>query len=182
MSYNWQCVNVECGYKEYGKKGDKCPECGKSFHKVDSADSKMIFEIKDRHKAGSNSNRKHKYHPVIAIVIGYFIAGSLTGFARFLLNIPLSSKILAILTIILGGFIATYISRTNKARIGLYNGLLYSIGSLIGLNFILKTELKFYSILTLVLVYPISGLVGGYIARTLRARLDDENNSEKIIN
>ncbi|AUB54874.1 hypothetical protein BK007_01805 [Methanobacterium subterraneum] len=127
----------------------------------------MIFEIKDRNRSDANSRRKNKYHPIIAIIIGYIIAGSLLGLLRFLLDIPLSSVIFAMFTIILGGFIATYLSRPNKAIIGLYDGLLYSIGSFIGLNFILKTELTFYSILILVLVYPISGLVGGYIAKAL---------------
>ncbi|MDY9923571.1 YrzE family protein [Methanobacterium sp.] len=174
MQNEWQCINVECDYKEYGKKGDKCPKCGKSFYKVNSTDSKMMFEIKDRNKS-ANSSRKNKFHPVIAIIIGYFIAGSISGFLRFLLNIPLSSEISAIFTIILGGFIATYISRTNKPMIGLYNGLLYSLGYLIGVIYILKTELTFYSVLILVLVFPISGLVGGYFAKVLRSRLDKKN-------
>jgi hypothetical protein len=176
MQYNWQCINIECDYKEYGQKGDKCPKCGRSFYKVNNVESKRIFEIKDKYKADPNSIREKnkRYNTVGAIIIGYFIAGSMAGLLRYLLNIPLSSELLAIFAIILGGFIATYISRTNKPRIGLYNGLLYSLGYLIGVIFILKTELTLYSVLILVLVFPITGLVGGYIAKVLRSRLDNE--------
>jgi hypothetical protein len=114
MSYKWQCINIECDYKEYGNKGDKCPKCGRSFYKVDNEESKKIFGIKDKYKSDPNSIRKNKYHPLIAIIIGYLISGILHLFQRFLPNVPLSSIILSILITILGGFIATYLSRTKK--------------------------------------------------------------------
>lgn len=175
MLHKWQCINVECYYKEYGNKGDKCPECGKSFYKVDDLESKKIFELKDKYKADPNSIKKNKYHPIIAIILGYLVTGFFVAFLRYLPNSYLS-EILAIFILILGGFIATYLSRVNKAIIGFYEGLIYSIGSLIGFIFIFKTGLTFYSVLILFLVFPISGLVGGYIAKALRARLNKKDN------
>ncbi|MCC7551899.1 MAG: TIGR04086 family membrane protein [Methanobacterium sp.] len=169
MSYKWQCINIECDYKEYGNKGDKCPKCGRSFYKVDNEESKKIFGIKDKYKSDPNSIRKNKYHPLIAIIIGYLISGILHLFQRFLPNVPLSSIILSILITILGGFIATYLSRTNKAIIGFYEGLLVSILTFLTTILIFKTGLTLEDGFVLVLVWPISGLVGGYIAKMLRS-------------
>lgn len=111
-----------------------------------------------------------RYHPVIAIILGYFIA-SIIGI--FLPDIPLS-EILAIFIFILGGFIATYLSWTNIARIGFYEGIVYSIGSLIVFS-LSKSELTFYSAFIFILI-PILGLIGGFIAKTLRLHMDNENN------
>lgn len=107
-----------------------------------------------------------KYHPVIAIILGNFVTGILIS---FLPNISLSD-ILAVFILILGGFVATYISRNNKAIIGFYEGLLFSIGTLIGIIFIFKTELTFYSVLYLALS-PILAFVGGLIGKVLMERL-----------
>lgn len=168
MPHKWQCINVECSYKEYGNKGDKCPECGKSLHKVDNADSKMIFEIKDRHKAGSNANRKHKYHPIIAIIIGYLLSSILFIFESFLPHNYYTPRILTIIATILAGFIATFLSQPNKATIGLYEGLFESIISFITLNLILQIPLTLGTALYLILIFPLSGLIGGFIAKKLR--------------
>jgi hypothetical protein len=109
-----------------------------------------------------------KIHPVIAIIIGYFIAGTL---AYFLPDIPLSD-ILSIFILILGGFIATYLSRTNKAILGLYEGLVYTI-SILSIILPFNIELTAYLVAYLALP-PILGLIGGYIAKKSRLRL--ENN------
>lgn len=61
-----------------------------------------------------------RYHPIIAIILGYIISAILIEFipnTPFLPNSYLSS-ILAIFILILGGFIATYISHTNKSIMG----------------------------------------------------------------
>jgi hypothetical protein len=71
-----------------------------------------------------------KYHPIIAIILGYIVAAILIEFipnTPFLPNTYLAST-MAIFILIFGGFVATYISRTNKSIMGFYEGLLYSIG------------------------------------------------------
>jgi hypothetical protein len=91
--------------------------------------------------------------------------------------LPINSflfNILSVLIFIIGGFTATYISRTNKAIFGLYMGLIYSIGSLIPF-FIEKVTLTFYSAFILV-SFIILGFIGGYIGKLLRLRLKNENN------
>ncbi|WJI09977.1 hypothetical protein FGU46_07690 [Methanobacterium sp. CWC-01] len=107
-----------------------------------------------------------RIHPIIAILLGYFIAGTL---AYFLPDIPLSD-ILSILVLILGGFIATYISRTNKAILGLYEGLVYTI-IILSIIFLFNTELTAYLVVYLALP-PILGLLGGFLAKKLRLRLE----------
>lgn len=111
-----------------------------------------------------------RYHPVIAIIFANIVISIL---ANLLPDIPLSD-ILMIFLLVFGGFIATYISRTNKAIIGLYEGILYSISILI-MIFISKSELTLIIALFLVLT-PILGLIGGFIAKTLRPHLENENN------
>ena len=114
-----------------------------------------------------------KYHPVIAIILGYIVAAILIEFipnTPFLPNTYLSST-LAISVLILGGFIATYISLTNKSIIGFYEGLLFSIGILPSI-FIYKSELNYFMILNLVLP-PILGFIGGYIGKILSLRFDN---------
>ncbi len=108
-----------------------------------------------------------RYHPVIAVIVGIIITAILINFLPN--NIPLS-YILAIPIFILGGFIANYLSRTNKAIIGLYGGLLYSIGYLPTI-LIYKNFLTLYLALFIVLI-PILGLAGGFIAKKVRLRLD----------
>lgn len=104
-----------------------------------------------------------KYHPIIAILIGnIFIA----LFSNLLPNISLS-EILAVLILVLGGFIATYLSKTNKAIIGLYNGIVYSLGCII-MIFISNSAFTINTLLIIVLVIPLSGLIGGFIAKKLR--------------
>jgi hypothetical protein len=109
-----------------------------------------------------------KYHPVIAVIIGTITASALDA---VLLNIS-SSDALIILIYILGGFTATYLSRTNKAILGFYEGIIISIGTLLGI-FIFKTEFTFHIILILILLIPITGLIGGCIAKTLRIQLNN---------
>ncbi|WP_414469139.1 hypothetical protein [Methanobacterium sp. ACI-7] len=114
-----------------------------------------------------------KYSTIKSVVIGYVIAAILA----FLLPDIHLSDILAIIIIMLGGFIATYISITNKARIGLYEGILYALSTL-PLLLISTTGLGLYSILILVSI-PILAFIGGFIAKQLRLRLDNTND-EKI--
>jgi hypothetical protein len=170
--HKWQCINVECDYKEFGQKGDKCPKCGRSFYKVSNAESKRIFGIKDRYEADPNSIRtkNKRFNAMGSVLIGYFVSGVLAYFLRFLPDISLLPEILAIFIIILGGLIATYISRTNKAIIGLYYGLLYSISAL-PLILIFKVSLSLYLAFMLILI-PILGFIGGYFGKELRARSD----------
>ncbi len=103
------------------------------------------------------------YHPVIAILLGCLVS-NLIGY--FLISF---SDIIAIFIFILGGFIATYISTTNKAIFGLYEGLIFSLQSIIPNIFIFKTELTLYLFIIWVSI-PILGLLGGYIAKTLRSK------------
>jgi len=115
-----------------------------------------------------------KYHPIIAIILGNLIIGFLISFVRYLPKSYLAD-ILTILILVLGGFAATYLSRTNRARMGFYNNLIYSVGALMGLIFIFKTGLTISSILILFLIFPILGLLGGFIAKKLRSSLDKQS-------
>lgn len=113
-----------------------------------------------------------RYHPIIAIILGYIVSAILIEFipnTPFLPNNYLSS-ILAIFILILGGFIATYLSNTNKSIMGFYEGLLFSIGILPSI-FILKPEITFFIIINLLLP-PIMGILGGYIGKSLRLWLE----------
>jgi len=110
-----------------------------------------------------------RQHPIISIILGILIIALLIYFLPN--NIPLS-YILAVP--VLGGFIATYLSRTNKAIFGLYTGLIYDIGYLPTI-LIYKNFLTTYFALYMVLI-PIFGLVGGFIAKKLRIRLDNQSS------
>ncbi|WP_431061639.1 hypothetical protein [Methanobacterium sp.] len=103
------------------------------------------------------------------MLIGYIIAVILV----FILpNIPLSDYLTAII-LVLGGFIATYLSTDNEARIGLYEGLLYTLSTL-PILLISATQLTLYTILFLVSI-PILAYIGGFAAKQLRLRLDNAN-------
>ena len=112
-----------------------------------------------------------RQHPIISIILGILIIALLIYFLPN--NIPLS-YILAVPVLILGGFIATYLSRTNEAILGLYTGLIYDIGYLPTI-LIYKNFLTTYFALYMVLI-PIFGLVGGFIAKKLRIRLDNQSS------
>ena len=117
-----------------------------------------------------------RYHPVIAIILGYIISAILIEFipnTPFLPNSYLSS-ILAVFILILGGFIATYLSHTNRSIIGFYEGLLFSIGILPSI-FIFKSEITLFTLINLVLP-PIMGFIGGHIGKSLGSHLENENN------
>jgi len=163
----WQCINVECDYQGYGNKGDKCPKCGKSFYKVNILESWKIFKLKDKYKADPDNFRKKRYNTVGSIIIAYFVAGILMIPLSFLPDTSISN-IPAIFIIILGGVIATYISKTNKAINGLYYGLLDSATRLI-MILIFNYETSIYYELLLILI-PFLGLFGGYVGRLLRLR------------
>lgn len=110
-----------------------------------------------------------RYHPIIAIIIGNIVAAILIYF----LPLNSSSAIITLGILILDGFLANYFSRTNKAIIGLYAGLLYSI-SILPSIIIFKQTITLN--LALYLILPvIMGLVGGFISMMLRNRLDDRN-------
>lgn len=108
-----------------------------------------------------------RIHPIIAIIISIIITSILIN---LLPNNILLSYILAIPILIFGGFIATYLSKTNKAILGLYAGLVYDTGYLPTI-LIYKNFLTLYLALFIVLI-PILGLVGGFIGKKLRSRLD----------
>ena len=120
-----------------------------------------------------------RYHPISAIIIGFF----LVGFLLFILpaNIP-GSDILVFLIYIVGGFTATYVSKTNKAIIGLYEGLTSSIVGYLPLILIFKSVTSI--VIILMIINPILGLLGGFIAKYLRSRSDnkkDENNPNDVV-
>ena len=102
-----------------------------------------------------------RYNPIIAIVFGNLISDFLVF---FLPDIPLSD-ILGVFIIILGGFVANYLSKTNKAIMGFYMGILFSVTCLPLI--LLSNPITFNTIIYLILI-PILGLVGGYIAKQLR--------------
>lgn len=123
--------------------------------------TKTFFKLEER-------EIMNKYHPIIAVILGNTAIALLVAFVKYL---PVSylTDILAVFIVIFGGFVATYLSKINKARMGLYNSLLYSLGSLLGI-FIFKTGLTLNNVLILVLLLPISGLIGGFIAKKLRSK------------
>lgn len=110
----------------------------------------------------------NRYDPIISIILGIILTAILTN---LLPEISLSI-ILIIFIFILGGFTATYLSRTNKAIYGLYEGLIYSAGFL-PIILIYKT-ITFYIVLYMIFT-PILGFVGGFIGKKLRLRLDIED-------
>lgn len=114
-----------------------------------------------------------KYSTIKAVIIGIILLAIL---AFILPDNPLSDYLTAII-VIFGGFIATYLSIDNKARIGLYVGLIWDIGYLplilIYKNF-LTPNLVLYMVLFLILSF-----IGGVIAKQLRLRLDNANDEIK---
>lgn len=113
-----------------------------------------------------------RYHPIIAIILGVIIIALLIN---FLPNNVFSSYILAVPILILGGFIATSLSRINKARMGLYVCLLYAVGYL-PVILIYKDFLTLYLALYMVSM-PILGLAGGFIAKKFRSSLDKQSTA-----
>lgn len=106
-----------------------------------------------------------RYHPVSAIILGIFLVGFLT----FILpNIPPLSDILVFPILILGGFIATYLSKINKAIYGLYKGLTFSIVGYLPIILISKTIPL--TMIIIMISSVILGLLGGYIGKSLRLR------------
>lgn len=133
-------------------------------------ESNKIFEMKDRYKADPDYLKKNKgYNTIVAIILAYIITGILKYSLKFIPS-DLLAGFVGILIIILGGFIATYISRSNKSIIGLYYGLLEVIGILI-IVLISKNGLSFYSALFLISI-PILGFIGGYIGRILKLHMN----------
>lgn len=111
-----------------------------------------------------------RIHPIIAIIFGIFITGLLIYFLPN--NVPLP-YISATSILILGGFISTYLSRANKARNGLYAGLIFAIGYIPPI-FIYNNLLTFNFALYVVLI-PLFGFVGGFLAKELRLRLGEQS-------
>jgi hypothetical protein len=103
-----------------------------------------------------------RYHPIIAIIFG-IVFSVILGFI-----LPI---ILTFFGLILGGFTATYLSKTNKAILGFYVGLVISILVFLPSLFI-SNNFSSYALITLVLI-PILGFLGGFIAKKLRS--DDED-------
>lgn len=115
-----------------------------------------------------------RYHPVSAIILGIF----LVGFLLFILpDIPPISSILVIPILIVGGFTATYLSKTKKAIYGLYEGLLWSTGYL---PVICIYKMIPLSMIIIIISSPILGFLGGYIAKSLRLHIDNKNNQDRI--
>jgi hypothetical protein len=112
-----------------------------------------------------------RYHPVSAIILGIF----LVGFLSFILpDIPPISNILVIPILIFGGFTATYLSRTNKAVYGLYEGLTFVIVGYLPIILLYKTVSL--AMIIIIISSPILGFLGGYIGKLLRLRLENENS------
>ncbi len=107
-----------------------------------------------------------KFHPIVAIIISYLITSLL---ALILPNIPISD-ILSLLILIIGGFIATYLSKTNKSILGFYMSVLYFV-MFLPLIILSNQFTSPYTILGLFL-FPAMGLIGGYMAKTLRFHLE----------
>ena len=106
-----------------------------------------------------------RYSTVNAIIIAIF----LVGFLSFILpaNIP-GSDILVILIFIVGGFTATYLSKTNKAIIGFYEGLASSIIGYLPVILIFRSVTS--ALLIVMIINPILGFLGGFIGKYLRIR------------
>ncbi|BDZ71006.1 YrzE family protein [Methanobacterium petrolearium] len=165
----WQCINVECDYKEYGEKDDTCPKCGKSFYKVDIDESRRIFTLKNKCKADPDYlNKNKRFNTVGAIIIAYLVTGFLIFLLRFIPDILLGN-VLTIFITIFGGFVATYLAKSNEPIIGLYYGLVDLVGR-IHLIIIFKFQYTFLFILFLILI-PVFGLFGGYLEKMLSSRL-----------
>jgi hypothetical protein len=111
-----------------------------------------------------------KYSTLNAIIIGIFLVGFLTYILPA--NIP-GSNILVILIFIAGGFTSTYLSKTNKAIIGFYEGL---TGSIVGyLPMILIFRSVTSVLIILMIINPILGFLGGFIAKYWRTHLNNKN-------
>jgi hypothetical protein len=114
-----------------------------------------------------------RYHPVSAIILGIF----LVGFLSFILpDIPTISNILVIPILIMGGFTATYLSKINKSIYGLYEGLTYVIIGYLPIILLYKTVPL--AMIIIMISSPILGFLGGYIAKSLRLHLDNENDQD----
>jgi hypothetical protein len=113
-----------------------------------------------------------RYHPIVAIIFG-IILSVILGFI-----LPI---ILTFFGLILGGFTATYLSKTNKAILGFYVGLVISIIVFLPSLFI-SNNFSSYALITLVLI-PFLGFLGGFIAKKLRLRsyAEDELDNNKGI-
>ena len=115
-----------------------------------------------------------KYSTIKSVIIALII----TTLLIFILpNIPLSDYLTAII-FVLGGFIATYLSIANEAKIGLYIGLVWDIGYL-PVILIYKNFLTPYLVIYM-LLFLILSFIGGFISKQLRLRLED--GDEKIKN
>ncbi|MBZ2165719.1 hypothetical protein [Methanobacterium spitsbergense] len=114
-----------------------------------------------------------RYSTLSAIIGGIF----LVGFLLFILpaNIP-GSGILVFLIYIVGGFTATYLSKTNKAIFGFYEGLAGSIFGYLPVILIFRSVTSI--VIILMIINPILGFLGGYIAKSLRLHLNTENNQD----
>lgn len=110
-----------------------------------------------------------KYHPILAIIIGAFLIALMIS---FLPDLRISYVFIAI-ALILGGFVATYLSRTNKAIIGLYTGLLFSVGGYLPVMLIFR--FVSYVMIIMMIISPILGFLGGFIAKYLRTPSDKKN-------
>lgn len=112
-----------------------------------------------------------RFHPVISIIISIIIV------SLFTLNLQgtslINSLILIVPFAILGGFIATFLSKNNKAIYGSFFGMVWSLPYVL---YGTMTNQNTYFLF--VIFFLIFGYIGGYIASILRARLDHKENSK----
>nr|WP_319372853.1 hypothetical protein [uncultured Methanobacterium sp.] len=108
-----------------------------------------------------------RFHPVISIIISIIIVSLFTW------NLPgtslINSLILIVPFAILGGFIATFLSKNNKTVYGSFFGMVWSLPYVL-----YGTVTRQNTYFLFVISFLIFGYVGGYIASLLRVRLDNK--------
>lgn len=113
-----------------------------------------------------------KFHPVVAVILANIVTSILLYYLPNVVSLDITI-IIQIFIIMVGGFIATYLSKTNKAIFGLYNGLLYWLGWF--LTTISSSAVNLSMFMAIFLLSTIPAFIGGYFARLLRSRFENKN-------
>jgi hypothetical protein len=112
-----------------------------------------------------------RFHPVISIIISIIIVGLLT------FSLPGTSLLISLILIvplaILGGFIATFLSKNNKTIYGSFFGMVWSLPYVL-----YGTITNQNTYFLFVILFLIFGYIGGYISSILRVRLDNKKNNK----
>ena len=117
-----------------------------------------------------------KFHPVVSIILGIIV--SFMIFVKISLSFSTSILILvAILfaTLILGGFIATYLTKDRKMKYGVYEGITLAVFIIILLEIAHSTELNIISVVSALVLCPVISGIGGFIGE-----IADENNRQSF--